>query len=53
MQSVQHFIADIVAGVESGMRTILVLTGVTGPEEIGRYPYCPTWVLESITEVEL
>jgi NagD protein len=44
---------DIVAGVESGMRTILVLTGVTHREEVERYPYRPTWVLESVGEIEL
>ena len=44
---------DIVAGVESGMRTILVLTGVTRREEIDRFPYQPTWVLESVAEIEL
>jgi NagD protein len=44
---------DIVAGVESGMRTILVLTGVTRPEDIDRFPYRPTWVLESVAEIEL
>jgi NagD protein len=44
---------DIVAGVESGMRTILVLTGVTRREDIDRFPYQPTWVLESVAEIEL
>jgi NagD protein len=44
---------DIVAGVESGMRTILVLSGVTRREDIDRFPYRPTWVLESVAEVEL
>jgi NagD protein len=44
---------DIVAGVESGMRTILVLTGVTHREDIDRFPYRPTWVLESVAEIEL
>jgi NagD protein len=44
---------DIVAGVESGMKTILVLTGVTRREEVERYPYRPTWVLESVAEIEL
>jgi NagD protein len=43
---------DIVAGVESGMRTILVLSGVTRREEIDRFPYRPTWVLESVAEIE-
>ena len=44
---------DIIAGVESGMRTILVLTGVTRRKHIGRFPYRPTWVLESVAEIEL
>lgn len=44
---------DIVAGVESGMRTILVLSGVTHREDIDRFPYQPTWVLESVAEIEL
>jgi NagD protein len=44
---------DIVAGIESGLRTILVLTGVTSRQQIERFPYCPTWVRESIADVEL
>src|SRR5579872_5034049 len=35
---------DIVAGIESGLRTILVLTGVTSREQVERFPYRPTWV---------
>ncbi|TMC94133.1 MAG: HAD family hydrolase [Chloroflexi bacterium] len=44
---------DIIAGVESGLRTILVLTGVTRREQIERFPYRPTWVRESIADVEV
>lgn len=44
---------DIIAGVESGMRTILVLSGVTHRDEIERFPYCPTWVLESVADIEV
>lgn len=44
---------DIIAGVESGMRTILVLSGVTHRDEIERFPYCPTWVLESVADLEV
>jgi NagD protein len=44
---------DIVAGVESGMRTILVLTGVTRREDVESYPYRPTWILDSIADVVL
>jgi 5'-nucleotidase len=43
---------DIVAGVESGMRTILVLTGVTKLSDIDSFPYRPTWVFESVAEIE-
>jgi NagD protein len=44
---------DVVSGVNSGMETILVLTGVTRREEVERYPYRPTYVAESIAHVEL
>ncbi len=44
---------DIVAGIESGLRTILVLTGVTKREQVERFPYRPTWIRESIADVEL
>jgi NagD protein len=44
---------DIVAGVNSGMETALVLTGVTQRHEIARFPYRPTHVLESIADVVL
>jgi len=43
---------DIVAGVESGMETILVLTGVTRREQVARYPYQPTRIAESVAEIE-
>ncbi len=44
---------DIVAGIESGLRTMLVLTGVTRREQVERFPYRPSWVRESIADVEL
>jgi len=43
---------DVVAGVESGMETILVLSGVTAHVDIDRYPYQPTRVVRSVTEIE-
>jgi NagD protein len=43
---------DIVAGVESGMETILVLSGVTRREDVARYPYQPTHIMESVAEIE-
>ena len=44
---------DIVAGVQSGMRTILVLSGVTHRDDIERFPYRPTWVLDSVADIEV
>ncbi len=43
---------DVVAGVESGMETILVLSGVTSREDVDRHPYQPTYVLESVAQIE-
>jgi NagD protein len=43
---------DIIAGVESGMETILVLSGVTCREDVARYPYQPKRVLGSVAEIE-
>jgi NagD protein len=44
---------DIVSGVNSGVDTILVLTGVTRREDVERYPYRPTDVADSIADVAL
>jgi 5'-nucleotidase len=44
---------DIVAGVESGMETILVLSGVTRREQVARFPYQPTRIVESVAEIEV
>ncbi len=42
---------DIVAGIEAGLETILVLTGSTSVEEVERYPpFRPSRVLPSIAE---
>ena len=39
---------DIVAGIEAGLETILVLTGVTTQTETERFPYRPSRILESV-----
>jgi NagD protein len=44
---------DIVAGVESGMRTILVMTGVTSRQYVESFPYRPTWIYDSVADVEI
>ncbi len=43
---------DMVAGVESGMETILVLSGVTGLEDMDRFPYQPSRIATSIAEID-
>jgi len=42
---------DIVAGLEAGMRTVLVLTGIMKAEEIDRFPYRPHRVVSSIADL--
>src|SRR5690606_40584209 len=42
---------DVISGLEAGMRTILVLTGSTRPEQVDRFPYLPTRVVDSIADV--
>lgn len=44
---------DILAGTESGMETILVLSGVTRRGDVARYPYQPTRIVSSVAEIEL
>jgi NagD protein len=44
---------DIIGGVQSGLETILVLTGVTKLEDIRRFPYQPTRIVGSIAQIEL
>jgi NagD protein len=42
---------DIKGGVESGMATILVLTGVTRREDVARYPFQPAQIVDSVAEI--
>ncbi len=42
---------DIVAGMEAGLHTILVLTGSTQAAEVGSYPYRPSRVLDSVADL--
>jgi NagD protein len=39
---------DIVAGLEAGLETILVLTGVTSAEETELFPYRPSRIVDSV-----
>ena len=42
---------DVLAGLEAGMETFLVLTGLTAPEDVDRYPFRPSRVVESIADL--
>jgi NagD protein len=43
---------DILTGIESGMETILVLTGVTRPEMVEIYPFRPRHIVESVADID-
>ncbi|MCX6485861.1 MAG: HAD-IIA family hydrolase [Rhodoluna sp.] len=42
---------DVVAGIEAGLHTILVLTGIADDAEIAKYPYRPNEILNSIADL--
>jgi NagD protein len=44
---------DVIAGMMSGIETILVLSGVGTREEIEKYAYRPTRVVNSVADIEL
>jgi NagD protein len=43
---------DIVGGLEAGMRTALVLSGVSSPETIEQFPYRPDFVFDSVGSID-
>jgi NagD protein len=42
---------DIVAGLEAGLETILVLTGVSTRESTERYPFRPSRIVDSVADL--
>lgn len=42
---------DIIAGIESNVDTVLVLSGVTAREDIDNYPYRPKYVLNGVGDL--
>ena len=42
---------DVVAGIEAGMETVLVLTGVTTREQAERYAYRPSQIVDSVADL--
>ncbi len=42
---------DIVAGIETEIETILVLSGVTARDELGQFAYAPLHILDGVFEI--
>jgi NagD protein len=42
---------DVLCGLEAGLRTFLVLTGVTRADEVDRFPYLPSTVVPSVADL--
>lgn len=42
---------DIIAGIESEIDTILVMSGVTAPEDINKFPYKPTYIMNGVGNI--
>ncbi|GHJ36584.1 HAD-IIA family hydrolase [Streptomyces sp. TS71-3] len=42
---------DVLAGLEAGMTTFLVLSGLTSPGEVDDYPFRPSTVVDSIADL--
>ncbi|PZG43200.1 TIGR01457 family HAD-type hydrolase [Spongiactinospora gelatinilytica] len=42
---------DVVSGMEAGLFTILVLTGVTPRQQIDRFPFRPSLVVDSVADL--
>ncbi len=43
---------DIVGGMEAGMKTALVLSGVTTPEMLDDFPYKPDYIFNHVGEID-
>ncbi len=42
---------DIIAGIESNIDTVLVLSGVTAREDIDQFPYRPKYILDGVGDL--
>ena len=42
---------DIIAGMESGLATVLVLSGCTSRTNVNDYPYRPTYILNGVGDI--
>lgn len=44
---------DILAGIQSGVETVLVLSGVSKREDLGRFPYRPHHIFAGVGDVDV
>jgi NagD protein len=42
---------DVQAGIEAGLHTVLVMTGISDQAEIDRYPFRPSEVISGVHEL--
>ncbi|MCI2267024.1 HAD-IIA family hydrolase [Sediminivirga luteola] len=42
---------DVIAGIEAGLHTILVLTGISDDSEIAKYPFRPSEIISGVHEL--
>ncbi|MBX6391482.1 MAG: HAD family hydrolase [Frankia sp.] len=44
---------DVIAGMEAGMDTVLVLSGITSVADVERFPYRPTAIVSSVADIRV
>ena len=42
---------DVISGMESGMSTVLVLSGVSSPDTLKTYAYRPSMILNGVGDI--
>jgi NagD protein len=42
---------DVIAGIEAGLHTVLVLTGISDRAEVERYPFRPDEIVDSVADL--
>lgn len=51
LTSALHEVGYIITGVQSGLGTILTLSGVTQLDQVGKFPYGPTYIVNSVADI--
>lgn len=44
---------DILAGIQSGMETVLVLSGVSQMPDLDQYPFMPNYIFDTLEDVDI